>query len=155
MTSSAREKICEAHELSGRQRLGASVNWLPHLFQSDACGLQAPGSGSAPASAGATCAGGRSRADDSRVVLGRRRALRGAASNADPTRGRGTNTAGSTVRSIATSQASCTRTLAEPYSSPPGFARSRSAISRWTITTQVSSVGSSAIVRISSGVAIE
>ena len=36
-------------------------------------------------------------------------------SSAEATRGRGTNTAGSTVRSISTSQASWTRTLGEPY----------------------------------------
>jgi hypothetical protein len=56
---------------------------------------------------------------------------------------------------MVTSQASCTSTLADPYCRPPGSAVSRSAISRWTITTQVLTDGSSAIVRTRSGVAIE
>jgi len=54
-----------------------------------------------------------------------------------------------------TSQASCTITLADPYSLVPGSARRRSAISRWTITTHLWMEGSSEIVRIRSGVAIE
>ncbi len=76
-------------------------------------------------------------------------------SSADSTRGRGVNTAGSTLLTSVTSQASWAITLGEPYSRVPGAARSRSAISRCTITSQLSIDGSSAIVRSSSGVAIE
>src|SRR4029077_18717446 len=73
----------------------------------------------------------------------RRRAM-----TAEPTRGRGRKTEGSTERSVFVSQASCTSTLGAPYSRRPGSALRRSAISRCTITVQRCTEGSSSIVRM-------
>ena len=52
-----------------------------------------------------------------------------------------------TGRSTLTSHASCASTDGAPYAADPGAAASRSPTSRWTITTQRSTEGSSSIVR--------
>ncbi len=73
----------------------------------------------------------------------------------ESTRGGGRKTERLTGRSVFVSQAICTSTLGMPYSRRLGAERSRSAISRCTMTVQRSTVGSCSIVRRISGVAIE
>ena len=61
--------------------------------------------------------------------------------NAEVTRGRGTNTSGGTVPSNSDSAYQATRIEGIPTVRPPGVATSRSATSFWTITTSRCTAG--------------
>ena len=146
----------ERGELLRRQRLGARVRRQPELRSAARAGSRRARPRRARASAPATCAGGRRRRGPARASpasapgpVRRRR------SSAESTRGRGVNTAGSTVRSSRPRRRAGRARSARRRCGSPAPARSRSAISRWTITVHAASVGSSAIVRRISGVAIE
>ena len=116
----------EALEVLRRERLRAGIGGPPDLLQGPRAGSSVPGA----ASSSERAIDLRLCANAARTILASRSAgagpVRRSSSSADPTRGRGTKTAGSTVRNRVTSQASCTITLADPYSLVPGSARRRS-----------------------------
>ena len=68
------------------------------------------------------------------------------ATSAESTFGSGANTLRDTGRRPSRSQASCTSTDTAPYAFVPGLAKSRSAISRCTITQKRSIVGSARMI---------
>ena len=90
---------CSERELGRRQRLGPRVGGQAELLERRARRLEPPRRRPARASVPATCAGARRRRAP--APAGRRAApgpTRSRRSSADPTLGRGVNTAGSTVR---------------------------------------------------------
>ncbi len=109
------ERVGERDELPRRELLGARVGGQPHRDQRLA--------GAARAIPGRACSS--ERASDLRRWANASRTsaatpgagagpVRRSPISAESTRGRGVNTARSTLRSIRTSQASCTITLGEP-----------------------------------------